>query len=124
MIGRRDQRFMFNNKNMKIGERKRNDYVKNSKENVHNNIKPSQKDLSQRRNNHLGLENSKFRIDNVLEREKHEDQKGEEIEMNNPEEDKNEKKMPMKFKNPMKSIYIKREIVNPGFKPLKEYLTK
>ena len=88
MIGRRDQRFMFNNKNMKIGERKRNDYVKNSKENLHNNTKPSQKDLSQRRNNHLGLGNSRLIIDKNLEKENHKDQKKEEIEMNNLEEEK------------------------------------
>lgn len=58
MVGRLDQRFMFNNKTMKIGERKRNDMKKVVKENVGPNSLKNSK-VSQVGKSHKELTNFK-----------------------------------------------------------------
>ena len=59
MIGKRDQRFMFNSQNMKIGERKRNYMGKGKKDTKNFYSPPSCRDLNQRKSVHMRLKHGK-----------------------------------------------------------------
>jgi hypothetical protein len=54
VVGHRDKRFGFNNKSMKIGERKRNDMSKIVKENVGPNLSKNTNSIKNARNSQVG----------------------------------------------------------------------
>jgi hypothetical protein len=131
VVGHRDKRFGFNNKSMKIGERKRNDMSKVVKENVGPNlgkntksiknarnsqIGKSHRELANRKHNHLAASKNKGEIyssyhfiDSKFEEEKIVDDQHEISKPGNKLQ---------KFKTPMRSIYIDKlePVLHKSFK--------
>lgn len=111
VVGRRDQRFMFNNRNMKIGERRRNEMSKGigSKD-------KSCKLLSQHKQNNMLRRHTKEQynegkqkyresiIGRNIERYEEENKSPNVREQEDIREPDNEK--PPQFKNKMKSVYL------------------
>ncbi|CAI2370923.1 unnamed protein product [Moneuplotes crassus] len=103
IIGKRDKRFMFNNKNMKIGERKRNEFTKSTNDNINGSSKSHRSMASYKANNLKQVEKQK----------------------EEPEEEEKiiEDKKPKKYQNRLESIYVDK-IPYKTFKPHKEFITR